>query len=139
MADVPFGPGKPFSSQTRLSPLQLRKPREVSIVSDPDAAVLDGERRQPCVGDTRTPHSGLQAKPLEYPPVPGPRDDDLAMGLPQEIVAIGKGLVERTRLDEHSRIGGDADHGAENHWRQAEPRVALDDLVEPRLANRMTS
>ena len=101
--------------------------------------MLDRERRQPCVGDTRTPDSGLHAKPLEYPPVPGTRDDDLAMRLPQEIVAIGKGLVERTRLDEHPRIGGDADHGAENHWRQAEPRVALHDFVEPRLANGMAS
>src|SRR5579863_3609978 len=79
--------------------------------------------------------SGLKADPLENRPMTFARPPDLAMRLVQEIVAKAEGFLNGNRMNEDAGTSDYPDQRAQGERGNAEPSVAADDLVEPRLAH----
>ena len=75
------------SLRFRHAPVQRGKPGIVAIERHPFAAPLDGERCVPSIGDTRAARLGFDAQAFEDVPVAVLRLNDLAVRLPEEILA----------------------------------------------------
>jgi len=82
------------ASKGRLPPVELRKPPEVVIVSDPGAAVLDRQRREPRVGNARPADTALKTNPLEDRPVARTGMNLLAVRLSEQIVAESESFLD---------------------------------------------
>src|SRR5580692_7640670 len=98
-------------SRLGRAPSETRETRKVTIEGDPFAAVLDGEGREPGIGDQRPDDVRLAAKPFEDGRVPPARLDQPAVGLLHQALAEGEHLVERASLAKRAAVGGDAHHG----------------------------
>src|SRR3984893_9044128 len=65
------------------------------------------------------------------------RLDNLAVRLPEKVIAEPDRLVDRTRHPEGARVAGDPHDGAQHHRRQAETRITRDNRGEPTPADPM--
>src|SRR5215210_1790184 len=113
-------------------PPQPRKAREVAVEGDPFAAPLDGERREPGVGDARAADVGVAAEAAEDGPVALAGLDDFAIRLVQKVIAEGECLRQGARLAERAVVGRDPNERAECQRRQSEPPIACDNGRQPR-------
>jgi hypothetical protein len=124
-------------SYRRLSPTQSRKLGEVAVAGDPNAGVLDGERREPSVRNSRPSNLGFGAQALENRPMPLAGLDNLAVRLAEKIVTKAERFLQRTGLDEGAGVGRYPRDSAQHEGRNAETSFAAHDPIEPSLAGRM--
>ena len=96
--------------------------------------MLDRERGKPGIADARPARAGFQAEFSEYPPIPFPGCHNLAMRLPQEIVAKGEDLIRWTGLRKYARVCRDTGDGAQRQGRNPKPGIAQDSAIEPWFA-----
>jgi len=81
-------------SKGRLPPVELRKPPEVVIVSDPGATVLNRQRREPRAGTARPADTARKTNPLEDRPVARTGMNLLAVRLSEQIVAESESFLD---------------------------------------------
>src|SRR5205085_8536304 len=70
-------------------------------------------------------------------PVPLARLDQLAMRLPEQVLAEAERLIERTRIRIGTGVGGDPHQSAQRERRDTKPRVCVHDVIEPASADGM--
>jgi len=121
----------------RLPPIQSGKAGIIAVVCDPCAGALDGESGEPGIAHERPFRIGANAKLRENFPVPFAGRNDFAMRLAEQIVAIGKGFFGAAGISKCAWIGDDPHHGAQRKRRHSELRIARDNSIEPRFADRV--
>ena len=108
-------------------PLQARKPRIIAIERDPLTAGLDGQCRKPCIRHKVATRVRCGAKALKNPPVSFTRLYDDAVGLSEKDVAKSEHLIQAAGHHKNLRVGGDADHTAQNLRRHTVTGVTIND------------
>ena len=121
----------------RKTPLKAWKPRIIVIQSNPFTPGLDGQCGKPCVRHQVAASVRLCAKALENVPVPLARLNDYAMRLRKEYVAETENFIQAVGHRKNLRVGGDADHTAQDLGRHAVTRIAVDHTVKPAQADLM--
>lgn len=92
----------------RVGPLQAGEPRKIGVRGYPFAAMLDCERRMPCIRDQRACCRNLPAQICEDLPVAPAGSQNLCLWTLAEPPAKLQSFSRRRRLLENPRIGDDA-------------------------------
>ncbi len=107
------------------------------IERDPLAAGLDGQCRKPCIRHKVAARVRFGAKALKNPPVSFTRLYDDAVGLSEKNVAESEHLIQAAGHHKNLRVGGDADHTAQNLRSHTVTSVTINDPIEPGTASQM--
>jgi len=107
------------------------------IERDPFAAGLDGQCRKPCIRHKVAARVRFGAKAPKNPPVSFTRLYDDAVGLSQKKVAESEHLIQAAGHYKNLRVGGDADHTAQNLRSHTVTGVTINNPIEPGTASQM--
>lgn len=115
----------------RHVPFKTRKPRIITIESDPLTTGLNGQCREPSIGHQVAMGFGFGTKARKDLPMPLPRLNDHTVGLSKQDVAEPEYFIQPARFNKDLWVCSNADYPAQYLRSHAVTRVAIDNAREP--------